>query len=126
MPADPQTGARIRRARKLLRLTQQQLADKVGVSRNTVDAWENGRSYPKRYDVALEEALGIDLAGDGEQAPAALDDLKPWQDDWEAQVANDSDMPVDWRRDLIEDSRRARRAYAERRAQRRARDRQAG
>src|SRR5580700_10268255 len=62
MAADPQ-GAIIRRARKHLRMTQQQLADKVGVSRNTVDSWENGRSKPTRYDVALEEVLGVSLDG---------------------------------------------------------------
>jgi transcriptional regulator with XRE-family HTH domain len=126
MPARPKVGAKIRRARQLLDMRQQDLADKIGVSRNTVDSWENDRAYPQRKLARLEEVLGVSLEGEPAPEPGPLDDLKPWQDDWEAQVANDSDMPVSWRRDLINDSRDARARYAARRAQRRAADRQAG
>jgi transcriptional regulator with XRE-family HTH domain len=122
MPATPRVGATIRRARKQLRMTQQELADKVGVTRTTVDSWENERSYPRRYDVALEDVLGVSLSDVPAPEPGPLDDLKPWQDEWEARVAKDQDLPVDWRRELINDSRAARAAYAERRAQRRARE----
>lgn len=117
MPDAPSVGAKIRRARKLLRLTQQELAVKVGVSRNTVDAWENNRTYPKRYDVALEQVLGISLDED-EQAPGPLDDLKPWHEPWEEQVAADEGLAVETRRWLIEDSRVAREANAARKQSR--------
>jgi transcriptional regulator with XRE-family HTH domain len=103
MPAAPHIGARIRRARKLLGLTQQELAAKIGVSRNTVDAWENGRSYPKRYDVALEEALDISLAGEPEPAPALVA-----TDEWEQSVLDDRYLSDDDKRDLITSSRAAR------------------
>ena len=106
MPADPQIGARIRRARKLLRMTQQELADKVGVSRTTVDSWENGRSYPKRYDVALEEALGISLDGE----PAGQDELVP-ADEWEQAVLSDPGLPPVMARSIVEASRAARSRY---------------
>ena len=113
--ADPQTGATIRRARKHLRMTQQELAVKVGVSRTTVDSWENGRSYPRRYDVALEEVLGIRL-GD-EPVPA---ELVP-SDEWEASVLGDPDLPDDIKRQLVVSSREARAAYRARKAARTAR-----
>jgi transcriptional regulator with XRE-family HTH domain len=117
MPARPKVGAKIRRARKLQGWTQQELADKVGVSRNTIESAENDRSYPSRCDVALEEVLGIRLDGQ----PTAQEELVP-EDEWERTVLNDPDLPDEWKRDLIGDSRRARLAYAERRAQRRARE----
>jgi transcriptional regulator with XRE-family HTH domain len=116
MTADPHIGATIRRARKLLRMTQQELADKVGVSRNTVDSWENERSYPKRYDVALEQVLGISLDG----APAD-DELTP-TDEWEAAVLSDDGLPDHLKRQMISDSRAARAAYDSRRARRAARE----
>lgn len=50
-------GDRIRTARQRARLTQQQLADRVGVGRRTVDNWENGRTQPQNL-IALEETLG--------------------------------------------------------------------
>lgn len=50
-------GDRIRTARQRARLTQQQLADRVGVGRRTIDNWENNRTQPQNL-VALEEALG--------------------------------------------------------------------
>jgi transcriptional regulator with XRE-family HTH domain len=105
MHAGPQVGARIRRARKEQRLTQSELAEKVGVSRSAVDAWENNRSYPKRYDVALEQVLGITLDG-----PAAVAELEP-QDEWEAAVLSDGDLPADMARSIVEASRAARAAY---------------
>ncbi|WP_435109425.1 helix-turn-helix transcriptional regulator [Nocardiopsis synnemataformans] len=50
-------GDRIRTARQRARLTQEQLAARVGVGRRTIDNWENGRTSPKNL-VSLEEALG--------------------------------------------------------------------
>ena len=107
MPADPHVGARIRRARKLLRLTQQELADRVGVSRNSVERWESGRAYPQRYDVALEQVLGVSL--DGGQQPG-LADLGEPRDDWEAATMGDPDLPDDIKRRFITDWRSSRAA----------------
>ncbi|XKK40339.1 helix-turn-helix domain-containing protein [Nocardiopsis sp. ARC36] len=55
-------GDRIRTARQRARLTQEQLAERVGVGRRTIDNWENGRTLPKNV-VALEDVLGS-LAGE--------------------------------------------------------------
>ena len=58
MPANS-LGARIIRARKLLDLSQQQLADLLGVSRRIVSDWENGRAQPHPNNfAALEKILG--------------------------------------------------------------------
>ncbi len=56
------TGAMIKRLREGRRMTQQQLAEKIGVSDKTVSKWETGRGYP---DISLIEplsdALGVSV-----------------------------------------------------------------
>ncbi len=56
------TGTMIKRLREERRLTQQQLAEKLGVSDKAVSKWETGRGYP---DISLIEtiasALGISV-----------------------------------------------------------------
>lgn len=56
------TGAMIKRLREDRRMTQQQVAEKIGVSDKTVSKWENGRGYP---DISLIEplsdALGVSV-----------------------------------------------------------------
>jgi transcriptional regulator with XRE-family HTH domain len=63
MATDPRIGARIKIARARRGMSQQQVADAIGVARTTVDSWENGRSQPKRGKVlgALERELGVSL-----------------------------------------------------------------
>ena len=56
------TGIMIKRLREGRQLTQQQLADKLGVSDKAISKWETGRGYP---DITLAEplaaALGVSL-----------------------------------------------------------------
>ena len=53
----------IREARQALKLSQQELAEKLGVSRNTVAGWETGHSRPDLDMVpALCKALRVSLA----------------------------------------------------------------
>lgn len=65
-------GTTIRRARERKRLRQQDVAEKLGVSRATYDAWENDRAYPRSSIGALEELLEVDLSGarNGQQPEA--------------------------------------------------------
>lgn len=56
-------GATVRAARVALGLTQQALADRIGVSRGMVAKWELGRknlTWPRAHQVA--EALGTTVA----------------------------------------------------------------
>jgi len=56
------TGTMIRRLREAKKMTQQQLAEKIGVSDKAVSKWETGRGYP---DITLmeplAEALGVSV-----------------------------------------------------------------
>ncbi len=69
MAADTRIGTKIRRARERKRMSQQDLADVLGVSRSAVNAWERGRAHPRSSIGALEEVLGIVLDGEAEDAP---------------------------------------------------------
>ena len=56
------TGTMIRRLRESKRMTQQQLAEKIGVSDKAVSKWETGRGYPDISLVGpLAEALGVSI-----------------------------------------------------------------
>lgn len=55
-------GEKLKAARGAAGLTQEQAAEKVGVSRQTVSSWENDRSYPDIAGVlALAELYGLSL-----------------------------------------------------------------
>ena len=74
MAPRPRIGTRIRRARERALLTQQQLADAVGVSVRAVNDWENDRAYPRNRIGALESVLGVNLLDD-RQKPLISDRL---------------------------------------------------
>lgn len=56
------TGDEIREARERLRITQADLAKRLGVSMRTVGSWERGESIPRNRLGAIRELLGL---GDG-------------------------------------------------------------
>lgn len=100
--ADVPVGRRIRLRRQALKWSQQELADKLGVNRATVSAWERGKHLPERNEGAIENVLDISLS----------QDHSPWYD---------PDDPVE--RAIAEDSRiqpeaRRRKFIADLRAQR--------
>jgi transcriptional regulator with XRE-family HTH domain len=72
MPDEPTLGARIRKRRQELRLTQKQLAAKVGVDESSVINWEKDKHFPSRHLGALEDVLGT-LTGPG--LTASRDDV---------------------------------------------------
>jgi DNA-binding XRE family transcriptional regulator len=55
-------GVRIRNARWRLRLTQQQLAERVGVSRQTICTVEAKGTMSRPTKRRLEQALGLNLS----------------------------------------------------------------
>ena len=61
MATEPRIGTKIRRARERKRMSQSELGAAVGVSRTTVNAWENDRTFPQSSIGAIEEVLGISL-----------------------------------------------------------------
>lgn len=60
MPTEP-LGILIARARHRKRLTQEQMADALGVSKSSVANWERGEHFPLRYAGAIEELLEITI-----------------------------------------------------------------
>lgn len=69
MPADS-VGTLIARARQRRRLTQDELAERLGVSPSTVANWERGASYPLRKAGLIEAELDITIPPRGAEVPA--------------------------------------------------------
>ncbi len=63
-------------------ITQQQMADRVGITRVQLARWEAGASLPRREVIpAISQAYGADLAETYERAgyaPGSRTDLGPW------------------------------------------------
>lgn len=96
-------GTAIRRARERKRWSQKDMADRLGVSRSAVNAWENGRAYPQNSIGALEELLGISLTEDTIDDPALAA-----EDEWERLVLADPALRTREKRDIILRARRLR------------------
>ena len=64
------TGARLRELREAASMSQQELADRLNVSRETVARWETDQREPNWTNVrAMAHAMGVDCRA-FEQAPA--------------------------------------------------------
>lgn len=92
--ADVPVGRRIRLRRQALKWSQQELADKLGVNRATVSAWERGKHLPERNEGAIENVLDISLTQD---ATSWYDPDDPI----ERGIAEDPRLPEPVRRDFI-------------------------
>jgi transcriptional regulator with XRE-family HTH domain len=62
-------GKRLKQKRTSLKLTQDEVAEQLGITRQTISNWENGRSYPdiermvhlsEIYQLSLDELLKND------------------------------------------------------------------
>ena len=75
-------GAYIARKRRELNLTQEQLAERLGISNKTVSKWENGRCMPD-YGVVgrLCSELGITVGELMDGDDAEPDSLRGYDDD---------------------------------------------
>ena len=71
-------GARMANARKAQRLTQQQIADQLGIAQQTIAHYEVGRLRPpasllpplvQALGLTLEELLGQEVASNGKRGP---------------------------------------------------------
>ena len=54
-------GQIISSERQRRRLSQAELAQRIGVHKKTISKWETGQNVPSRHLVAIEDALGIRL-----------------------------------------------------------------
>lgn len=93
-------GRAIKDARERRHLTQQQLADVLGVDRKTVDNWENERTIPRNRMGALVQ-WAPELGGTDEDV---------YTDPAEARIWSWEDTPPERRRQMIEELRAAKRA----------------
>lgn len=58
---DVSIGSRLRQERKLAKLSQEALARRIGVSKNSVCRWEAGQAYPRAESIAaIADVLGVD------------------------------------------------------------------
>lgn len=78
-------GENIKKFRSKQELTQEQLADIIGVSAQAVSRWENGTTFPditllptiaSYFDVTLDELIGMDNFKSGEQLKELLSQLE--------------------------------------------------
>ena len=54
-------GSRLREQREALGVTQEELAERLGKTRNTVGAWERGDQYPSGEFYAMAPGWGFDV-----------------------------------------------------------------
>lgn len=69
-------GKIIKRARERSRMSQEEAANRLGVSRSAVNAWENDRAYPRSSLGAIEALYGITLDDDTEPEPRIPSELE--------------------------------------------------
>lgn len=62
------TGILIQRARQRKQMTQAQMAEALGVTRETVSEWERGAQFPSRNAGAIEALLEITIPPASEAA----------------------------------------------------------
>ena len=89
---DDTLGARVRQLRLARRMTVAELAERVGVSRPTIWAWEHGKSQPReRRILPLAESLNVpeDELILGRIDPEEVDDNAPLQDE----IAHSNEHP---------------------------------
>ena len=101
-----QIGEKIRKYRREMEMTQDDLAEKLGVSFQTVSHWENGQTYPdiellpaisRILGVSFDELLGV---SDGERERQANEVLERFRKIMDAGPTDDNiiDMIRDMRR----------------------------
>lgn len=94
LPGDESFAARLRRLRREARLTLAQVATKLGVSKPTVWAWEQGKARPVEGRIdALARVLGVPASEliPGSSSPALADILSRARNGIAAQLGTNPD-----------------------------------
>jgi len=128
--------AAIAKIREAMDLTAADLGRLAGISRSQASRWTRAAHQPAYPNVRqlgiavyrehpglareMMTAAGYPAVTDDDvtAGPGPLDDLLPWEHDWERQVAEEDELPVHIRRRMIVEWRAARseaRAYRQRR-----------
>lgn len=77
-------GEQIRKHRRALELTQEQLAERLGVSFQAVSRWENGSAYPdiellpvlaELFETSVDKLMGLDEVEKDKRAHQAISDF---------------------------------------------------
>lgn len=104
-------GENIRSSRRRLDMTQEQLADRIGVSYQSVSRWENGLTYPDMelipalaeiFGISTDELFGMENSQKEKEAEKTLGEL--------IKVSREKEPPVEKIKELI---RKIRRDYLE-------------
>lgn len=98
-------GARLRQARKSADLTLEAVGEAIGIERQSVSAWENGRNYPtgdrlkklaSLYGVSIDWLLGNEMRI--AEAPAAYVAGEPLPTEEEARLLKEYLRFLRWHR----------------------------
>lgn len=59
---DMEISKKLQEQRKMMKLSQEELANRLNVSRQTISSWETGKSYPDIYSlVSISDIYGLTL-----------------------------------------------------------------
>lgn len=82
------TGELIKQARQNSNMTQKELAEKVGVSYQMIQAWENNRRNPKTETLKkIAAALGVEWYELLADEPASPEELKEFEENMRQRIA---------------------------------------
>ena len=86
-------GEKIQKLRNQYKWTQEQLAEKLYISRTAVSKWESGKGYPnidslkdiaKIFNITIDELFGIKV---NKEIVYMMNGDALWNDDWKIRVA---------------------------------------
>lgn len=103
-------GDNIRKYRKHKDMTQEQLADRLGVSYQSVSRWENGTTYPdiellpsiaEMFCITMDELMGIPDVNKEKQAERVFDELRRECMKWNYDAEHIVELIRDIRRNYV-------------------------
>ena len=67
-------GTKLKQARQSRNVTQETLAERLGVSRQTISNWENNRSYPDIVSIIALSDLYVERRSQNDRTSTATDE----------------------------------------------------